>query len=234
MAKSGYIPTAQEIDALYQRAIEGDADAEAQIGQLNQTLAKRANSRMRDIERKGMKGTAAYNRAKYWLSEEYGGEYFKQNKVPSKFYGIDEMVENIDKASQYLRSQTSTAAGERVRRFNIIGKLEKNKDFDFFGGISDEEDSRIVEVKNQLLDFFDTDAWEDIRKHNRGGTNPMVAQAVESINNGALLGDLKRAFKDFQKKTSEDRDYIELWDNWSSASQYYQKGSWHKLKKPRR
>lgn len=233
MAKSGYIPTAQEIDALYQRAIDGDPDAESQIGQLNQTLAKRANSRMRDLENKGMQGTAAYNRAKYWLGEEYGGEYFKQNKKPTQYYGIDEMVENIEKSSKFLRSQTSTAAGESKRRKNIIDALESSDD-DFFGGIESEEPAQQDEVKRQLLDFFDTDAWEDIRKHNRGGTNPMVAEAIEAINNGAKLGDLKRAFKDFQMKTSADRDYIELWDEWSSASKYYQKGAWHKLKKPRR
>ena len=233
MAKSGYIPTAQEIDALYQRAIEGDADAEAQIGQLNQTLAKRANTRMRDIESKGMQGTAAYNRAKYWLGEEYGGEYFKQNKVPSKFYGIDDMIDNIEASAEFLRSQTSTAAGESKRRKNIIDALESS-DYDFFGGIESEDPAQQDDVKRQLLDFFDTDAWEDIRKHNRGGTNPMVAQAIEAINNGAKIGDLKRAFKDFQMKTSADRDYIELWDEWASADTYYQKGEWHKLKKARR
>ena len=233
MAKSGYVPTAQEIDALYQRAIEGDADAEAQIGQLNQTLAKRANTRMRDIESKGMQGTAAYNRAKYWLGEEYGGEYFKQNKVPSKFYGIDDMIDNIEASAEFLRSQTSTAAGESKRRKNIIDALESS-DYDFFGGIESEDPAQQDDVKRQLLDFFDTDAWEDIRKHNRGGTNPMVAQAIEAINNCAKLGDLKRAFKDFQMKTSADRDYIELWDEWASADTYYKKGEWHKLKKARR
>ena len=233
MTKSGYIPTTQEIDSLYQRAIDGDADAEAQIGQLNQTLAKRANTRMRDIESKDMQGTAAYNRAKYWLGEEYGSEYFKQNKKVTNAFGVDDMIENIEKSAEFLRSQTSTASGEERRRKNIIDALE-NSDFDFFGDIANESTSQRDDVKRQLLDFFDTDAWEDIRKHNKGGTNPMVAQAVEAINNGALIGDLKRAFKDFQRNTSEYQDYIELWDEWSSAKSYYKKGAWHELKKPRR
>ena len=89
---------------------------------------------MRDIESKGMQGTAAYNRAKYWLGEEYGGEYFKQNKVPSKFYGIDDMIDNIEASAEFLRSQTSTAAGESKRRKNIIDALESS-DYDFFGDI---------------------------------------------------------------------------------------------------
>ena len=65
MARKAYIPTAQEIDALYNRAMEGDANARDQLGELNNRIAKRANERMRDIERQGMEGTAAYNRAKY-------------------------------------------------------------------------------------------------------------------------------------------------------------------------
>lgn len=234
MAKSAYIPTTQEIDALYQRAIDGDPEVELQIGQLNQTLAKRANTRMRDIESKGLQGTAAYNRAKYWLGEEYGGEYFKQNKVPSKYYGIDDMIENIEKSSEFLRSQTSTSAGEIKRRKNVIDSLAANEKYDFFGSIAGEDIAQQEEVKQKLLELFDTEAWEDIRKSQRGGTNPLVQEAVEAINNGALLGDLKRAFKDFQKKTSEDQDYIELWDEWSSAQKYYQKGAWHELKHSRR
>ena len=87
------------------------------------------------------------------------------------------------------------------------------------------------DTKKQLLDFFDTDAWEDIRKHNKGGTNEMVAEAVEAIENGALLGDLKRAFKDFQR--GADTDYIEIWENWTSANQYYKSGGWHELKRRR-
>ena len=228
MAKKGYILTTQEVDQIYQQAMSGDQDAIDQLGALNNKLSKRANERMRDIERKGMAGTYAYNTAKYWISEEYGGEYFKQNKKTGDEFDLEDMMNNIDAASTYLRSQTSTAAGERARRTNITDRLE---DLGFFEDL-DEEPGQMTNVKNQLLDFFDTDAWSDIRKNNRGGTNPMVAQAIEAINNGALLGDLKRAFKDFQR--GADTDYLEIWDNWTSASMYYKKGSWHDLKASRR
>ena len=88
-------------------------------------------------------------------------------------------------------------------------------------------------MKKDLLDFFDTDAWEDIRKHNRGGTNVLVQEAVEALHNGAKVGDLKRAFTDYRKSVL-DTDYIELWEDWTSANTYYRSGSWHELKRPRR
>lgn len=222
--KKGYIPTSQEVDRLYQRATSGDNAALQELGDLNNKLAKRANERMRDIERKGLEGTAAYNRAKYYIQDQDFGnaKYFSQ----SKKLDPDDLVLNIDNASEYLRAQTSTSAGEIKRRKNISDTLE-NKGF--FDDVSPED---VNDTKKQLLDFFDTDAWEDIRKHNKGGTNEMVAEAIEAIENGALLGDLKRAFKDFQR--GANTDYIEIWKNWTSANQYYKSGGWHELKQQRR
>lgn len=221
--KKGYIPTSQEVDRLYQRATSGDNAALQELGDLNNKLAKRANERMRDIERQGLKGTAAYNRAKYYIQDQdFGkGDYFSQ----SRKLDPDDLLMNIDNVSEYLRAETSTSAGERKRRQNISDSLE-NKGF--FDDVAPED---VNDTKKQLLDFFDTDAWEDIRKHNKGGTNEMVAEAVEAIENGALLGDLKRAFKDFQR--GADTDYIEIWENWTSANQYYKSGGWHELKRRR-
>lgn len=221
MAKRGYIPTTQEIEQIYNKAVAGDQDALSKLGEMNNRIAKRANERMRDIERQGLEGTYAYNQAKYWISEQTGKEYFSQSRKASP----DDLVENLEMATQYLRQQTSTAAGERRRRAGITDKLS---DLGFFDDIEGET----ATVKNQLLDFFDTDAWSDIRKNNKGGTNEVVLQAIDAIQNGALIGDLKRAFKDFQR--GADTDYIEMWDNWTSAGKYYRSGSWHDLKRSRK
>ena len=221
MAKRGYIPTTQEIEGIYQKAIAGDQDAIAELGDLNNKLSKRANERMRDIERKGLDGTSAYNAAKYWISEQTGGEYFSQSRKLSP----DELMETIEASTNYLRSQTSTAAGEMRRRKNITDKLD---DMGFFDDIKGDRG----EVKKQLLEFFDTGAWNDIRRNNKGGTKEVVLEAIDALQNGALVGDLKRAFKDFQR--GADTDYIEMWENWTSANMYYQKGAWHELKSSRR
>ena len=225
MAKRANIPTTQEIEGIYNAARQGDQGALEQLGELNNRLAKRANQRLRDIESQGMEGTGAYNKAKYWISEQTGGEYFSQSRKLSP----DDAMENLDAVTTFLRSQTSTAAGEKKRREHILDKLD---DRGFFDDISEDGRYTKEEVKKRLLDMFDSDAWDDIRKNNRGGTNEVVAQAIEAIQNGALLGDLKRAFKDFQRNTL-DTDYVELWANWTSANQYYKSGSWHNLKRSR-
>ena len=222
MAKRGYIPSMQEIERLYDAASSGNTAALQELGDLNNKLSKRANERMRDIERQGLDGTAAYNRAKYWISEQTGGEYFSQSRKLSP----DELMETLQASSEYLRAQTSTAAGERKRRKSITDKLD---DMGFFEDIEGDT----TDVKSDLLQFFDTDAWSDIRKHNKGGTNEVVLQAIDALQNGALVGDLKRAFKDFQRGTL-DTDYIEIWDDWTSGSKYYRGGEWHNLKRQRR
>ena len=158
MARKGYIPTAQEIDRLAQAATAGNQSAIEELGNINNRLAKRANERMRDIERKGLEGTAAYNRAKYFIQEqEFGtGEYFSQ----SKKLDPDDLILNIQNASQYLRSQTSTAAGEIQRRKDIIDKLADR------GHIELPDDSDDIEgFKKKFLEFLDSNAWDDIKKH---------------------------------------------------------------------
>lgn len=234
MAKRGYIPTTQEIRRLAAQAEKGDPDALQKLGDMNNRLAKRANERMRDIEEKGLAGTGAYNRAKYWLQEEAdfsGNDYFSQSRKLSP----EDAEANLEAITDYLRSQTSTAAGEKRRRQSIGDKLYDKGFFDdYLDALPDEADegAALDEMQKKLMEMFDTDAWDDIRKQNKGGTNALVAEAVDALSQGALIGDLKRAFRDFQR--GADTDYIEMWDNWTSASQYYKSGSWHELKRARR
>lgn len=221
--KKGKIPSSQEIEELYNAASSGDKDALSQLGDLNARLAKRANERMRDIERRGLEGTAAYNRAKYYVQEaDYGtGQYFSQ----SKKLDVDDLFANIENASIYLRSQTSTAAGEIKRRKDIIDKLADR------GHIEIPENDP-EGFKRKFLDFLDSNAWDDIKKHMYAAGSGMLGDAAEAIQNGANVNDLLRAFKDYQK--GSDTDLFEMWDNWQSGDTYYRSGEWHTLKRPRK
>ena len=248
MAKRGYIPTIEEIRDLAQRAEKGDQAALKELGEMNNRLAKRANERMRYLERAGYVedaaginrktgryegGTGAYNIAKFWLSEEAdfsGNDYFSQSRKLSP----EDAAANIEAATTFLRAQTSTVSGEVKRREHILdtlaGGIKKDgtRGKDYFVDVAEDD---VEDIKNKLLEFFDTKAWEEFRKAHRGGTNIYVADAVDALSQGALIGDFKRAFKDFQM--GADTDYIEMWENWSSANMYYRGGAWHELKRPR-
>lgn len=223
MAKVGNIPTTQYINSLAEKAAAGDPAAISELGDLNNRIAKRANQRMRDIEAKGLEGTAAYNRAKYFLqNQDFGtGQYFSQ----SRKLDADDAALNLINATQYLRSQTSTAAGEMRRRADIVDRLEEGDWIEI-----PEEDP--TTFKRKFLDFLDSNAWDDIKKHMYATNSGLLQDAGEAIQNGAKLGDLMRAFKDYQK--GADTDLFEIWDNWTSGQMYYKSGDWHALKRPRR
>lgn len=224
MARRGYIPTSQEVDELYERAQRGDQRATEELKKLNVRLAKRANERMREIERQGLDGTAAYNRAKYFIeNQDFGnGEYFSQ----SKLLEADDLLLNIENASQYLRSKTSTAAGELKRRENIIDKLADR------GYIELPDDpADIANFKRKFVEFLDSNAWDDVKKHMYATGSGLLKEAAEAIQNGANVNDLLRSFKDYQH--GSETDLFEIWDNWQSGDSYYRSGEWHTLKRPR-
>lgn len=223
MAKVGNIPTTQYINKLAEKAAAGDPAAISELGDLNNRIAKRANQRMRDIEAKGLEGTAAYNRAKYFVqNQDFGtGEYFSQ----SRKLDADDAALNLINATQYLRSQTSTAAGEMRRRADIVDRLEE-------GGWIEIPEEDPTTFKRKFLDFLDSNAWDDIKKHMYATNSGLLQDAGEAIQNGAKLGDLMRAFKDYQK--GADTDLFEIWDNWTSGQMYYKSGDWHALKRPRK
>lgn len=221
---AAYIPTTQEINDLSLRAYNGDEDAARELAELNNKIAKRANERMRELERKGLAGTAAYNRAKGFIQDAdfgaAGRNYFSQ----SRKLDPDDAADNIKNASTFLRSQTSTPAGEQTRRDDIWDSLLEHD-------VINEAEKDPDEYRRRFMDFLDTNAWKDIKKHMYVAGEGMLKDAGEAIQNGALLGDLVRAFKDYER--GSDTDLVEIWDNWISADKYYRGGKWHDLKTTR-
>ena len=200
------IPTIQEIENLYKK---GDVEA---LREWNEKLAKRANQRMKEFEKRGME-TAAYNRSQGFIQEykELGnGKNFSRRKT----LDIDDLVQNIKEESKFLRSQTSTVSGEMKRRekiFNTLTKKDKSGK-SIIPSISevDDQDS----YKKKFLDFLDTDVWNEIKKSLYADTNITMDEAGEAIANGASVQDLEKAFNDYL--SGEETDIFEMWDNWRS------------------
>ena len=84
MARKAYIPTAQEIDALYNRAMEGDANARDQLGELNNSISnsnrdlnvlinKGETSSLKDISYNRIKTGKPSNSIKSIINRTLGG-----------------------------------------------------------------------------------------------------------------------------------------------------------------
>lgn len=193
------IPTIQEIESLYHK---GDIDT---LREINEKLAKRANQRMKEFEKRGME-TAAYTRAKGYIQEykELGnGENFSRRKS----LDIDDLVQNIKEESKFLRSQTSTVSGEMKRREKIFSTLTDKEIIEVPEGM--DRDS----YKKKFLDFLDTDVWSEIKKSLYADTNITMDEAGEAIAQGASVSDLVSAYNDYLSGET-DTDIFEIWDNW--------------------
>lgn len=200
------IPTIQEINSLYQK---GDIEA---LRDLNEILAKRANQRIKEFEKRDME-TAAYQRAKGYIQEykELGnGETFSRRKK----LDIDELYQNVKEESKFLRSQTSTVSGEMKRREKIFNTLTK-KDKNGKSIIPMPEDMDRDQYKKKFLDFLDTDVWNEIKKSLYADTNITMDEAGEAIVQGASVDDLVSAYNDYLSGETET-DIFTIWDDWRS------------------
>lgn len=201
------IPTIQEINNFYNR---GDIEA---LKDLNERLAKRANQRMKELEKRGLE-TAAYNRAQGYIQEykELGnGRNFSRRKS----LDIDELLQNVKEESNFLRSQTSTVSGEAKRRDQIFNALTK-KDKNGKSIIPEVSPEDVDSYKKKFLDFLDTDVWNEIKKSLYADTNITMDEAGEAIKAGASVQDLEKAFSDYLE--GEETDLFTIWDDWRSPS----------------
>ena len=198
------LPTTQYIESLYE---SGNLAA---LTDINEKLAKRANTSLSQLEKSGME-TAAYNRATYYLStdnEFSTGKRFSR----SKKMDIDDLYKQVKEESKFLRSKTSSVSGELSRRDKIFEALTVGKDGKE-AAVKIPEGADINEFKNKFLKFLDDDAWKEIKKNLY--TKNILNEAGEAIAAGASLEELTDALDNYMYKDEGDLDSI--WENWTSV-----------------
>ena len=69
--------------------------------------------------------------------------------------------------------------------------------------------------KKKFLEFLDTGAWEELKKHIY--SKNILNEAGEAISAGASVEELTQAVKDYVNKDTED-DLLTIWDNWTKVA----------------
>lgn len=212
MANSrGTVPTTEYIQSLYN---EGNIQ---ELRQLNETLAKRTNERMRQLEKNDFDSTAAYQRAKSFIDKS---AFSKNNRFSrSKKIDPEELLKQVKQEANFLRWQTSTVAGEMKRREKIFDTLTSQQINPKTGNIEEPlidipSDMDYDAFKKSFLDFLDSGAWEELKKHLY--YHDILKDAGEAISKGASVESLVEAIKDY---TGGDKssDLINIWDNWTNV-----------------
>lgn len=204
--------TYQEINNLIDGIDAGDPDSIAKAQDISARLSKRANTRLRALEKEGLTSGRAYQRAKYFLSEDQNREYFSQSK---KLTG-DELKENLERVSDFLNNPQSALTYERERRAGF----EKMED------ILPEDFGRTE--RKSLRDFLSSDAWQEFKStiyiHKRGRVTEAeseearaaIAGAADAISRGASVNDLKRLYEKYREQVSEGEDasIFDVFEEW--------------------
>lgn len=202
------IPTIQEITSLIDKARSGDSSAFNELGELNNKLAKRANQRMSEIEKQSdIAHTGAYDRAQGFLADvsdtstrnKSGKMRFSQSRKMS----LDDLEENLDNVTQFLRDESSKVSKERYRRARE--SYETLKERGYIEDLSEKDEKKYFR-------FLGTEAWKEIKKTIGTG---FIKEARDAIAQGVRIGDLINLYN--QYKTQDNIDIFQVTDTWVSG-----------------
>ena len=211
MKSRSVVPTTEYLQSLYEK---GDIK---ELQRQNEILAKRANERMRQLEKADFTGTAAYQRAQSFIDKS---EFSKNNRFSrSKKILPEELFKQVKQEANFLRWQTSTVAGEMKRREKIFDTLTSQHINPVTGDIEEPivqipSNMSMNDFKKSFLDFLDSNAWEQLKKHLY--YKDILNDAGAAVAGGASVESLVEAIKDY---TGGDRsqDLIEIWDDWTKV-----------------
>ncbi len=201
------IITKEEIDRLYDA---GDIEA---LMAYNETYAKRSNERLASLERADLGGTASYNRAIDWLQTE--SEYSSGTRFSrSKKMDIDDLRDQLIQETDFLRSQTSTVAGEKARREKIFKSMIDSDVLDI--NLPDQSDEEAYKTaKERFMKFLDEDVFNELVKTFR--PTDIINMGAEAIQNNQDPADLQKAYDDFVAGEVEDTDILDIFETWTGA-----------------
>lgn len=213
------VPSTQQIEALYEA---GDYE---QLRAINEKLAKVANQRMKQLEKSGISRTHALDRAQYYLSEvseiAKGGKFSRSKKAD-----IDEIVDQIQEMSIFIKDKTSTVSGEKerrsdkmfeslttgIKRADKIPKLLIPEDIEV---PADWQGTRNEYFKEKFLSFLDSKMWDDIKKFQYSEDTNVLQEAGDALAKGAKLSDLKKAYRQYLEGEVTMSD---MWASWTSIT----------------
>lgn len=201
--------TYQDINDLIDRIEAGDEEAADEARELSAKLSKRANTRLRALEKEGFTSGQAYRSANYFLEEDFDRTRFSE----SKKLNDKDLVRNLEIVNDFLNNPTSTVGYERERRAGFE-KLDLPEDMSRSG-------------RRSLRDFLASDAWKEYKAsiyiHKRGKTEAesneataAIQSAADAISRGASVDDLENLYREYQERTSygEDVSLFDVFEEW--------------------
>ena len=184
--RRGEIPTYQEMIDLLDAAEAGDAQAMQDAQAISSQLAKRANVRLKALEKADLETSPSYMRVQDQLDRLDGRARFSESKKLSRA----DLETQLEELSIFMRDETSTVSGEKMRRSGIDTMITENQI-----EVHDEK------TRRALLRFLESDEWNQYRKL-AGYVQGSMQTIVNAIENGRTLKDFKNMYKKAVKQSA--------------------------------
>lgn len=182
----GEIPTYQEMVDLLDAAEAGDDQALSDARAISSQLSKRANVRLKALEKADLETSPAYMRVQDQLDRLDGRARFSESKKLSRA----DLETQLEELSIFMRDETSTVSGEKMRRSGIDTMITENQI-----EVHDEK------TRRALLRFLESDEWNQYRKL-AGYVQGSMQTIVNAIENGRTLKDFKNMYKKAVKQSA--------------------------------
>lgn len=197
------------IRRLYNSLTSGDEESSPQdlteMQNIYKSLAKKSNSRLRSIRKKGLTNDSnAYMRAENFIevmSEDFNPNIiFSQSKA--KLNDIDWMYNSILEMRTFLTSKTSTVTGTRERVENVKSSFN----YILYGKDGVEQGMSISDEKMQdMYDIFSGNFMHDLKQFIE--SNTAVSLVSDAIDNGKTKSEIR---EELERYVTNQISYNEL------------------------
>lgn len=161
--------------------LRGDFTSLDDLNKLRLKLARRANSRLLRLEKKGLVGWA-YKPAVRYTRQAYGSNRFSTRKEISD--NPFEVIEEVEEIINFLNAESSTVTGVRNIESRITETFRK-KGFD---------------IKNPK-DFFDFLSSETYKQSEKNLSSEQIQELFDrAIGAGKTATEIKQTLEDFNNK----------------------------------
>ena len=187
------LPSTEELERLAARAVTDDK-ALQELGKLNERLARAANQRIRELEKRGETGDAYQ-----WLIRQTGKNRLSQAKTG----GAEYLLRKATAAKNFLKRKESTISGIRAIQKQTAKSIAKRYGLSGLKGHSIQ----------RFNDFLKTDAFPELKKF-------LGSDIIRDLMEGAQensLDDLLGAYEQYLSGKTDD-DLLTIYEDWKDGN----------------
>lgn len=187
------LPSTEELERLAARAVTDDK-ALQELGKLNERLARTANQRIRELEKRGETGDAYQ-----WLIRQTGKNRLSQAKTG----GAEFLLRQATAAKNFLKRKESSISGIRAIQKQTANSIAKRYGLSGLKGHS----------LQRFNDFLKTDAFSELKKF-------LGSDIIRDLMEGAQensLDDLLGAYEQYLSGKTDD-DLLTIYEDWKDGN----------------